>query len=169
MLPLLAYAAQTVMTVPTTVICPAGQVVAPPAPVAGSLSLVVATSGVQKDPRPAPCGADGRGGNFYFRSTFTKTRVLAGPALGQAFEARLKLHSPFMSRYRLALIVERQADGSLLVWRSAGFNDRTGMACFREPDEWPVDWQPEAPDVRHEGKALCVFDAAQINPNAPKY
>ena len=156
------------MTAPAIVRCPVEQVVAPPAPKSGSLSLVIATSGIQDDPRPAPCGPDGTGGDFLFSSRFTGATTLAGARLDPSFAARLKLHSPFISPYRLAMIVERQDDGSLLVRRMAGFNGRTGIACFDSPEEWPVDWQPEAPALRREGKSLCVFDAAEIDPNAPK-
>jgi hypothetical protein len=168
MLVTLALAVQSVMTVPTPVICAPDQVSAPASPKAGSLSLVIATSGVQDDPRPASCGPDGTGGDFHYRSTFAGARTIAGAPLGQAFEARLKLHSPYLSKYRVALIVERQADGTLLVRRQAGFNGRTGIACFDAIDEWPAEWQPQAPEIRQQGKSLCVFDAAEIDPNAPK-
>jgi hypothetical protein len=168
MLALLAVAAQAVTTVPPVVRCTPDQIVAPPASKPGSLSLVIATSGVQDDPRPAACGPDGTGGDSLFRSRFTGARTLAGTPLEASFAARVKLHSPFISRYRLAIILERQADGSLLARRMAGFNGRTGVACFDSPEEWPVDWQPEAPELRREGKSLCVFDAGEIDPNAPK-
>lgn len=168
MLSLLAVAAQSVMTLPTIVRCPAEQVVPPPAPAEGSLSLVIATTGTQDDPQPARCDPDGTGGDFNYRSTFSAARTLAGAPLGGSFEARLKLRTPYISRYRLALIVERQGDGSLLVRRQTGFNGRNGIACFEGQDEWPVNWQPEAPEIRREGKVLCVFDAAEIDPNAPK-
>lgn len=132
-----------------------------------NLSLVIATSGTQSDPRPAPCGADGLCGDFHYRSTFSGARTLAGPSLPRSFEARLKLHTPYISRYALALIVERMADGSLLVRRQAGFNRRNGIACFNEPSEHKVDWLPVAPGVRTEHGDLCVEDKTQIDPNAP--
>ena len=132
-------------------------------------SLVIATSGRQDDPRPAPCGADGQCGDFLYRSEFRGARVIAGGELPAAFDARLTLHTPYISEYVLALIVERQKDGSLLVRRQAGFNGRTGIACFREPSEYPVDWKPEAvAAVRWEKGDLCLFDKGQIDPNAPK-
>ena len=132
------------------------------------LSLVVATSGMQDQPRPAPCGPNGDCDDFHYRSTFTEARNIVGIPLDAAFEARLKLHTPYISRYRLALIVERQADGSLLVLRQAGFNGRTGVACFDNPGEQTVDWQPAAPDLRMQGKILCLFDARQIDARAPR-
>jgi hypothetical protein len=64
--------------------------------------------------------------------------------------------------------VERQKDGSLLVRREAGFNGRTGVACFNEPDEWPVDWKPDVPALHYDHGDLCVTDKGQIDPNAPK-
>ena len=66
------------------------------------------------------------------------------------------------------MIVERQADGTLLVLRRAGFNGRNGIACFEEPDEQEVDWDPVAPSIRRHGETLCVFDEAQIDPTAPR-
>ena len=165
---LAAVAAQSVATVPTPLACPA-PLVAPATPAPGSLSLVVATSGAQVDPRPAPCGPNGRGGDFLYRSTFSDARIVAGAPIDPAFTARLKLHTPYSSHYRLALIVERVGDGSLLVRQQAGFNGRTGTACFGELDEWPVDWWPEGPGIERQGKSLCVVDTSQIDPNAPKY
>ena len=134
---------------------------------AEQLSLVIATTGTQVDPRPAPCGADGTCDDFLYLSTFTAARTLAGVPLPAAFKARLKLHTPYISRYRLALIVERMADGSLMVRRQAGFNGRTGIACFNEPSEHKVDWVPAAPQVRIEHGDLCVEDKTQIDPSAP--
>jgi len=132
-------------------------------------SLAIATSGRQDDPRPAPCGPDGNCGDFLYRSEFRGARVLAGAELPKQFDARLKLHTPYISNYVLALIVERLADGTLIVRRQAGFNGRTGIACFNAPDEWPVDWKPEQmAAVRYERGDLCVFDKSQIDPHAPK-
>ena len=136
-------------------------------PPPAGLSLVLARCGTQGDPVPAPCGPNGACGDFHYRSTFDQTRTLAGTPLPAAFEARLKLHTPYISRYTLALIVERRPDGSLLILRRAGFNGRTGIACFQEPDEFPVDWTPAAPDIVAQGKSLCVSDPTQIDPNAP--
>ena len=132
-------------------------------------SLVIAESGRQDDPRPAPCGFDGSCGDFLYRSEFRGARVIAGAELPPRFEARLKLHTPYISNYVLALIVERQKDGSLLVRRQAGFNGRNGIACFNDTREWPVDWKLEAvAAVRYERGDLCLFDKGQIDPNAPK-
>ena len=132
-------------------------------------SLVIARSGRQKDPKPAPCGAHGSCDNFLYRSEFSEARVIAGADLPRSFDARLTLHTPYISRYMLALIVERLDDGSLIVRRQAGFNGRTGVACFNEPGEWPVDWKPEdVAGIRYQRGELCYFDMSQIDPNAPK-
>ena len=133
-----------------------------------ALSLVIATSGTQDDPRPAPCGPNGDCDDSLYRSTFFHVRTLAGSPLPRSFEARLRLHTPYISRYTLALIVERQTDGTLLVVRQAGFNGRNGMACFTNPNEREVDWRPSAAGVRWQGKSLCLFDAGQVDPNAPR-
>ena len=132
-------------------------------------SLVIATTARQDDPRPAPCGPTGRCNDFLYRAEWHDSRVVAGADLPQAFDARLTLHTPYISTYRLALIVERQKDGALLVRRTAGFNGRTGVACFYRDDEWPVAWQPEqVVPLRYEHGDLCVFDERQIDPTAPK-
>ena len=134
----------------------------------GRYALVIARTGRHRDPVPAPCGPDGSCGDSLFRVAFRDGRVIAGGEVPAAFDARLKLHSPLISDTVLALILERQADGSLLVRRRAGFNGRTGIACFREPDEPAVDWRPEVPEVKYDKGALCVSDPKQIDPNAPK-
>ena len=132
-------------------------------------SVVIATTAHQDDPKPAPCGPTGRCDDSLYRAEWRNSRVIAGADLPKAFDARLTLHTPFISTYRLALIVERQKDGSLLVRRTAGFDGRTGIACFNAPDEWPVDWKPEQViPLRYEHGDLCVFDKAEIDPNAPK-
>ncbi len=164
-----ALSAQTVHTLPPSQPAPpAGAVTPPAAPKPGSLSLVVATSGTQDDPQAAPCGPDGDCNDFHYRSDFSAARTLYGAPLPEKFEARLKLYSPYITRYRLALIIERLDDGSLIVRRQTGFNGRNGIGCFDSRNEWPVDWLPEAPEVRREGKLLCVFQASEIDPNAPK-
>jgi len=166
---LLAAAGQAVATLPAPEsVPPPSAIQPPPPPKPGSLSLVVATSGVQNDPHPAPCGPNGDCNDFHYRSTFTAARTLAGAPLPDNFEARLKLHTPYISRYRLALIVERLDDGSLIIRRQTAFNGRNGIGCFYLPSEWPVAWEPDAPEIRHEGKSLCVFQADQIDPKAPK-
>ena len=132
-------------------------------------SLVIAQTGRQDDPKPAPCGPRGSCGDFLYRAEFHDARVIAGAELPAKFDARLTLHTPLISSYVLALIVERQKDGSLLVRRQAGFNGRTGLACFNASNEWPVDWQPEqVTAIRYDRGDLCVFDPTQIDPNAPK-
>jgi hypothetical protein len=131
-------------------------------------SLVIGETSRQDDPKPAPCGPNGACGNFLYRAEFHDARIIAGAELPKRFDARLTLHTPYISTYVVALIVERQRDGSLLVRRQAGFNGRTGVACFNDPDEWSVDWKPDIPAVHYGGGDLCVTDKGQIDPNAPK-
>ena len=132
-------------------------------------SLVIAETAQQDDPRPAPCGPTGRCRDFLYRAEWRNARVIAGAGLPEKFDARLTLHTPYISTYTLALIVERLDDGTLLVRRTAGFNGRTGVACFYRDDEWPVAWKPEmAAGVRYEHGDLCYFDEGQIDPNIPK-
>jgi hypothetical protein len=131
-------------------------------------TLVIARTDHQDDPKPAPCGPDGSCGDSLYRARFHDARVIAGGDLPARFDARLKLHTPFISPTTSALIVERLPDGSLLVRRHAGFNGRTGIACFREPKEWPADWAPDVPQVHRDHGDLCVTDKSQIDSNAPK-
>lgn len=129
------------------------------------LSLVIATTERQDDPRPISC----RGcGDSHFRARFDGGKSIAGEPLPPSFDARLRLHTPLITKTTLALILRREADGSLLVLRRAGFNGRNGFACFSEPDEEEVNWRPEAPGTRVQRGILCVFDALQIDPNAPR-
>ena len=114
------------------------------------------------------CDSDRTCGDSLYRADFRGARTVAGLPLPGVFEARLKLHTPLISATTLALIVERQPDGSLLVLRRAGFNGRNGIACFAEPDELPVAWRPDAPAVRWQRDTLCLFDRDQIDPNAPR-
>jgi hypothetical protein len=131
-------------------------------------SLVIAETSRQDDPQPAPCGPNGACGDFLYRAEFHDARIVAGAELPKRFDARLTLHTPDISTYVLALIVERLSDGSLLVRRQAGFNGRTGVACFNEPDEWTVDWKPDVPVLHYSRGDLCLTDKGQIDPNAPK-
>lgn len=132
-------------------------------------SLVIAETSRQDNPRPAPCGPDGSCGDFLYRAEFHDARVVAGAELPKKFDARLKLHTPYISTYVLALIVERLDDGSLLVRRQTGFNGRNGVGCFNAPHEHPVDWKPEqVAGVRYDHGDLCLFEKGQIDPNAPK-
>ena len=132
-------------------------------------SLVIAKTSRQDDPRPAPCGPDGSCGDFLYRAEFHDARTIGGAELPSRFDARLKLHTPYISAYTLALIAERQKDGTRLVRRQAGFNGRNGLACFRNADEWPVGWKPEEVfAVRYDHGDLCVLDRSQIDPRAPK-
>jgi hypothetical protein len=131
-------------------------------------SLVIAETAHQDDPKPAPCAPNGDCDDFLYRGEWHNAKVLAGAPLPKSFEARLVLHTPFISPYRLALIVERLKDGSLLARRVSGFNRRNGMACFYRDDEWPVDWKPQVPGVSYQRGDLCVFDKSEIDPNAPK-
>jgi len=133
-------------------------------------SLVIAETSRQDDPRPAPCGPTGRCDDFLYRAEWHNAKVLAGAELPKVFDARLTLHTPYISAYRLVLIVERLKDRWLVVRRVAGFNDRTGIACFYRDDEWPVDWKPQqVPGISYQRGELCVFDKSEINPNAPQY
>jgi hypothetical protein len=136
-------------------------------PQSPALSLVVAETERQYGPRPVPCDAGGCGDSYY-RAWFDPARAIAGVPLPSSFEAQLRLHTPFISRTTLALIVARQPDGALRVLRRAGFNGRTGVACFREPGEPSVDWKPQGPQIRSAGDTLCVFDPTQIEPSAPR-
>ena len=121
-------------------------------------ALVVARAVSQSDPRPAPCGPDGSCGDSMYLGAFDQGRTVAGVAVPRRFEARIRFHTPLISPTDLAMIVERAGDGSLTVLRRAGFNDRTNTACFVEPDEQPVDWQPAAQGISTRNNRLCYTD-----------
>ena len=125
-----------------------------PAPGPGApLSLVVADAIEQTDPRPL-CGEPRCTSMFLGR--FENGRVLSGAELPNSFDARLEMGSPFISRYRLVLIVEQRPGDGAVVHAVAGFNTRTGIACFDRVDTDRVDWIPSGAGITVNRGALCV-------------
>lgn len=128
--------------------------IAPPADPA-RLSLVVAQTVSETDPQRL-CEREDCGALFLGR--YKEARVLAGPALEPEFTARVKMGSPWNMSYRLAMIVERREGREPLVRALAGFNDRTGEACFDSRDTDPLGWRPEGPGISARGRAICVSE-----------
>ena len=128
-----------------------------PAPAPGApLTLVVADAIEQTDPRPL-C-ADPTCTSMYL-GRFENGRVLAGAALPSAFTARLEMGSPFISRYRLVLLVEQRPDGESVVHDVAGFNTRTGVACFERLDTSRLGWTPEGAGITTTPRGtVCVTE-----------
>ena len=125
-----------------------------PAPAPGApLTLVVADAIEQTDPRPL-C-ADPTCTSMYL-GRFENGRVLAGAALPSAFTARLEMGSPFISRYRLALIVEQRPGGESVVHAVAGFNTRTRLACFERADMDRLGWIPTGAGITANRGTICV-------------
>lgn len=129
-------------------IAPAG-----PPPVAANLSLVIADTVEQVDPQPLCAQANC---TSLFLGTFRHGHVLAGQAMPAMFAARLEMGSPFLSRYRLALIVEQRPDAEPLVRAQAGFNVRTGVACFEPADVRSLGWTPSGAGISVKGDLICV-------------
>ena len=125
------------------------------APATDALTLVIADAIEQTDPRPL-CGEPNC--TFMFLGRFDNARVLAGPELSRSFSARLEMGSPFTSRYRLALIVERRPGGEAVVRAARGFNGRTRSACFEPADIDRLGWAPSGPGITMERGALCVTE-----------
>ena len=71
------------------------------------------------------------------------------------FKARLEMGSPFADKYRLAMIVETLADGTLRVRATQGFHYQTKLACF-ELDTSRLTPAPEGERLVRRGSALCV-------------
>lgn len=127
-----------------------------PAPRPGApLTLVVADAVEQTDPRPL-CGEPRCTSMFLGR--FENGRVLSGVELPESFNARLEMGSPFISRYRLVLIVEQRPGEESVVHAVAGFNTRTGVACFDRDDTDRVGWIPSGTGVTVNRGTLCVSE-----------
>ena len=120
-----------------------------------TLTLVVADSVDQTDPRPL-C-AEPRCTSL-FLTTWKNARTISGEPLGEALAARMVMGSPFMSPNRVALVIEHRDGKEPLVRAARGFNDRTGEACFQS-GEWDAvgpAWRPEAPAIAWHPTYPCV-------------
>ncbi|MFN3726772.1 MAG: hypothetical protein ACK4SZ_10760 [Allosphingosinicella sp.] len=126
-----------------------------PAVAPDSLTLVVADAIEQTDPQPLCAAPDC---TSMFLGRFDNARVLAGAGLPQAFTARLEMGSPYISRYRLALIVEQRPGNEAIVHDVAGFNSRTGIACFDHMDTGRLGWTPTGAGITTERGIICVTE-----------
>ena len=120
-----------------------------------TLSLVVARTVEQSDPRPL---CPQRNCTSLYRGTFSDTKTIAGMPLPRDFAARIEMGSPFISHYTLALIVERRPDGELLIRAQRGYDTRTHQACFDPAEIKRLGWRPSAESVVSTGNQLCVTD-----------
>lgn len=150
---LAALLSQAVLNVPAY--SPPGAL--PPAADTARLSLVVATTVSETDPRPL---CDRPNCTSLFLGQYSDGRTLAGPALDPAFSARVEMGSPWNRPYRLALIVEDRPGDERLVRVMAAFNSRTGQACFDRGDLAALNWRPKGVGVSDTGGTLCVTDEA---------
>jgi len=140
-------AAQAVISVPAT---PAPAL----PPVTSGYSIVVARAVAQGDPIPIDCGAANC--TSWFLGKFDQARTVAGVPLPAAFEARLEMGSPFISRYVLAMIVEALPDGTRRVRAAQGFHYQTGLACFDVADTSALTPPPGVERLVLQGRQLCV-------------
>lgn len=120
-----------------------------------ALTLVVADSVAQTDPRPL-CASPACASLFLTR--WKNARTIAGEPLGEAFAARMVMGSPFMSQARIVLVIERRDGDEPLVRAARGFNSRTGEACFENGEWGPVGtaWRPESPAITWRQNYPCV-------------
>lgn len=129
----------------------------PPAADGSRLSLVVATTVSETDPQPL---CDRPNCTSLFLGRYRDTRTLAGPAVDPEFSARVEMGSPWNQPYRLAIIVEERPGQDPLVRAMAGFNGRTGQACFDGREIEPLNWSPEGPGIVRADGPICVIDEA---------
>lgn len=132
----------------------------PPAVDAARLSLVVATTVSETDPQPL---CDQPNCTSLFLGRYRDARTLAGPAVEPDFSARVEMGSPWNMSYRLALIVEERPGQERLVRAMAGFNSRTGEACFDRGETAAMNWRPEGAGVSHANGTICV---TELNPQS---
>lgn len=125
----------------------------PPATDAGRLSLVVATTVSETDPQPL---CDRPNCTSLFLGQYRDAHTLAGPALDPVFTARVEMGSPWNQPYKLALIVEDRPGQERLVRALAGFNGRTGQACFDRRETAALNWTPEGAGLTNTNGTLCV-------------
>jgi hypothetical protein len=142
---------QAVMNVPAY--SPPGAL--PPPADAGRLSLVLATTVSETDPQ-ALC--DRPNCTSLFLGRYRDARTLAGPGIEAEFSARVEMGSPWNRPYTLALIVEDRPGQERLVRAMAGFNQRTGQACFERRETETLDWAPEGPGLTNANGVICVTE-----------
>jgi hypothetical protein len=123
------------------------------APDPATLSLVFADTVDQTDPKPLcerpDCTA-------MYLARFKAAHTLAGPELPARFSARLEMGSPFISPYRLLLLVERRAGGEAVIRATAGVNYRTGLACLPRADTDRLGWVPVGAAVTIRNGEICA-------------
>lgn len=142
--------AQAVMSVPAA----PRRELAPPTDLA-RLSIVVADTAGETDPKPLCRRSDCLS---MFLGSYVNAVVLAGPPIGPRFKARVEMGSPFIQRYRLALIVEQRPGQEPLVRSMAGFGDSSHEACFdwRDTEGWK--WEVAGPRIVKRGAVICVAE-----------
>lgn len=148
---MLALLTQAVLNVPAY--SPPGAML--PAADAGRLSVVIATTISETDPQPL---CDRPDCTSLFLGRYRDARTLAGPPVDEEFSARVEMGSPWNRSYRLVLIVEERPGQERLVRAMAGFNQRTGQACFERREIAALDWTPEGAGLSRTNGALCATE-----------
>jgi len=119
------------------------------------LSLVIVDTVSETDPHPlcpqANCTS-------LFLGAYRNAAVKAGLPLAREFTARVEMGSPFITPYRMVLVVERREGAEPLVRAIRGFNNRTHEACFENGEMDGIDWQPQGEGISYKGKVLCVVE-----------
>ena len=120
---------------------------------ASQLSLVVAETVSETDPRP-PC--PDRNCSSLFLGKFKNTQDRAGGPVPAEFAGRVEMGSPYNQSYRLAMIVELRPGQEPLIRDQAGFGDRSHEACFEREDRKSLGWSPSAARVSLKRDVICV-------------
>jgi hypothetical protein len=118
------------------------------------LSLVIADTVSETDPRPL-CSEQGCASMFLGK--FANTQVLAGRPLAAKFSARVRMGSPYNMSYRLAMIVEHRDGQEPLIRDQAGFGDRSHEACFEDEDTISLGWRPSGKRIVSKHSTICVI------------
>lgn len=125
----------------------------PPVSDPARLSLVIADTVAETDPRPL-C-SEGMCTSL-FLGQFKNVEVLAGRPVLSPFSARVRMGSPYNMSYRLAMIVEHREGREPLILDQAGFGDRSHEACFEHEDAASLGWRPSGERIIIRRNAICV-------------
>ena len=146
--------AQAVVSIPASP--PAEPLPAPGG--ADRLSLVIADTVSETDPQRL---CDQPDCTSLYLGSYRNAVVLAGLPVGQEFEARIEMGSPWLRPYRLAMIVEHRDGREPLVRAVTGFHERTGEGCFETRDTDALEWAPEGPGITVRRRVICVTNQAE--------
>jgi hypothetical protein len=123
------------------------------APDPATLSLVFADTIDQTDPKPLCARRDC---TAMYLGRFKQARTIGGRPMPIRFSARLEMGSPFISPYRLLLLIERRADGEAVIHATAGINAQTGWACLPRENTDRFNWVPSGDAISVRNGEICA-------------